>query len=89
MPLDPQTAPKIYLYKHSIVYKRCLTKVLGHQVGDLCVPLLRLSLLQLELIQQVLANNKLAEGESEASTRDESGDTNRKSKGQTARTEQV
>lgn len=67
----------------------CLTKVLGHQVGDLCVPLLRLSLLQLELIQQVLANNKLAEGESEASTRDESGDKNRKSKGQTARTEQV
>lgn len=69
--------------------KRCLTKVLVNQVGDLCVPLLRLSLLQLELIQQVLATNKLVEGESEASTRDDNGDKNRKSKGQTARTEQV
>jgi hypothetical protein len=28
---------------------------LGSQAGDLCVPLLRLSLLQLELVQEVLA----------------------------------
>jgi hypothetical protein len=60
-----------------------------YQVGDLCVPLLRLSLLQLELVQQVLASNAPTPlGESESSA-PENRDTYRKSKRRTAKMEQV
>jgi hypothetical protein len=58
------------------------------QVGDLCVPLLRLSLLQLELVQQVMASKTPVLGETE--TNNQEDDKHRKQKkGKTAKLDEV
>jgi hypothetical protein len=51
------------------------------QAGDLCVPLLRLSLLQLELVQQVLATGTTVLTEPQASGKEQGKGDVRKSKG--------